>query len=385
MADWETADVSLRERVRGIMKPYEGEPPPGIYRPSRPDKIIRLAATLVPHALSVIMKLGGEAELPPLPAAVNRKTMVVVDRRTIAHDEDVVALTLAAADGSALREWHAGAHVDVYLPSGRVRQYSLCGDPGDDRQYRIAVRRIPQGGGGSIEVHELAEGATVEISEPRNAFLMPVPGSGSRASKLHFIAGGIGITPILPMVLVAERLGVPWTLHYTGRHRGSLPFLDQLLEFGDKVHVRTDDEQGLPTAADLLYGVDDATAVYTCGPPLLIEAIRGSIPADSGIELHVERFSPLPVVDGEAFELELASTGEVVQVEAHATALSALRAARPNVGYSCQQGFCGTCAQTVLAGSVEHRDRTLTEVQREQGRMLMCVSRAAGGRLVLDV
>ena len=226
--------------------------------------------------------------------------MVVVDRRRVAQDEDVVQLTLVAPDGTKLPEWHAGAHIDLHLPSGRMPQYSLCGDPRQEREYRIAVRRIPGGGGGSVEVHGLVVGQIVEISEPRNAFMMPLPGSGSRAEKLRFIAGGIGITPILPMARLAERLGVPWSLCYTGRHRDSLPFLDELLAFGDKVWVRTDDEHGLPTAAELLDGVDGRTAVYVCGPPPMMEAVRRNIPLDWGTELHIERFSPLPVVDGSA-------------------------------------------------------------------------------------
>jgi ferredoxin len=216
--------------------------------------------------------------------------------------------------------------------------------------------------------------------------MMPLPGSASRAEKLRFIAGGIGITPILPMVRLADRQGVPWSLCYTGRSRDSLPFLDELLAFGDKVRVRTDDELGLPTAEELLDGVDGATAVYVCGPPAMTEKVRQAIPVDSGTEVHVERFSPLPVVDGKPFHLRLRN-GEVVPVAGDQSALAALRAARPNISYSCQQGFCGTCVQRVVAGEVDHRDHTLTDEQRRAGQILVCVSRAAPGEqhLVLDV
>ena len=150
--------------------------------------------------------------------------------------------------------------------------------------------------------------------------------------------------------------------------------------FGDKVWVRTDDQHGLPTAVELLEGVDERTAVYVCGPPPMIEVVRQAVPLGLGTELHVERFSPLPVVDGAPFELELARSKDVVAVGADQSALAALRAARPNVGYSCQQGFCGTCVQRVLAGEVEHRDHTLTDRQRELGQMLVCVSRAKSRR-----
>jgi ferredoxin-NADP reductase len=373
--------------LSGLFKPYSGEPPPGLYREVRPDLLIRVAGMAVPHFVSLVSRLGGDQELPVLPAAVNRRTVRIVDRRRIAKDEDVVQLTLAAPDHTQLSGWHVGAHIDLHLPSGRIRQYSLCGDPREEREYRIAVRRIPAGGGGSVEAHGLVAGQTVEISEPRNAFMMPLPGSGSRAAKLRFLAGGIGITPILPMIRVAERRGVPWSLCYTGRHRDSLPFLDELNAYGNKVRVRTDDQHGLPTAAEFLDGVDARTAVYVCGPPPMIEAVRQGVPQDSGTELHVEQFSPPPVVGGTPFELELARSGGVLEVGGDQTALAALRAARPDVSYSCQQGFCGTCVQRVLAGEAEHRDNTLTEAQRELGQMLVCVSRAKseGGRLVLDL
>lgn len=374
----------VRHRARGLLTPYTGEPPPGLYRSARPDLLIRVAGMAVPHFISVVSRLGGDQALPDLPRAGNRTTVTVTERRLIATDADVVQLTLAPSDGAKLPGWHAGAHIDLHLPSGRTRQYSLCGDPRRERQYRIAVRLIP-GGLGSAEAHRLAVGGQVEISGPRNAFMMPLPGSGSRADRVRFIAGGIGITPILPMTRLAERLGVPWSLRYTGRRRDSLPFLNELLGFGDKVTVRTDDEHGLPSAAELLDGVDDRTAVYVCGPPAMIEMVRRNVGPD--VELHVERFSPPPVVDGVPFELELGQTGEIIEVAGDQSALAALRAVRPNVGYSCQQGFCGTCVQQVLSGDVEHRDNTLTDRQRGLGRMLVCVSRAraAGARLVLNL
>ncbi|MGE0219019.1 PDR/VanB family oxidoreductase [Mycolicibacterium sp.] len=377
--------VERRLLVRWL-RPYTGEPPPALDGSSRSDLLTRFAGIAVPHFVSAVMRLGGDAEPPQLPTAHNRKTVRVAGRQIVARDADVVALTLTDPAAAALPRWHPGAHVDVHLPSGRVRQYSLCGDPADEDEYRIAVRRVPHGGGGSIEAHHLTVGQLIEISAPRNGFMMPVPGSGSRAERLRFVAAGIGITPILPMIRQADRLGVPWSLRYAGRHRASLPFVDELTAFGDKVQIRTDDAaHGAPTAVDLLDGVDERTAVYVCGPPPLIEVVRAAVPADA--ELHIERFSPLPVVDAAPFEVELARTGEVVPVAGDASTLAALRAVRPNLAYSCQQGFCGTCVQRVLGGEVAHLDHTLTDRQRELGRMLVCVSRAktAGARLILDL
>lgn len=372
----------MGDRLTRLFKPYVGEPPPGLYGKSS-DLLIRIAGTVVPHFLSVVTRLGGDKELPELPRRTNRRAMVVEERKLVARDDDVVALTLAAADGKNLPQWHAGAHVDVHLPSGRTRQYSLCGDPERPDHYRIAVRQIPGEDGASIEVHGLSVGQVIAVSGPRNAFMMPLPGSGSRSQRLRFIAGGIGITPILPMVRLADRLGMDWSLRYTGRHRESLPFLDELEAYGDRVRVLTDDVSGLPTPADLLDDVDPRTAVYACGPSPMMDVVRAAVPDRA--ELHIERFSPVPVVNGQPFDLELSRSAEVIPVRADQSALAALLAAKPDVSYSCQQGFCGSCAQQVVAGDVEHRDHLLTDEQRELGQMLLCVSRSAGGRLVLDL
>ncbi|MGB3485264.1 MAG: PDR/VanB family oxidoreductase [Mycobacterium sp.] len=376
------ADGRLLRRAREVLRPYGGEPPESLYRTGSPDLLIRIVGTVVPHFLSVVMRLGGDAELPEPPVVPNRRTMVVTRRRLVATDDDVVELTLAPLDGGPVHRWHPGAHIDVQLPSGRIRQYSLCGEPDARRQYRIAVRRIACGGGGSIEMHLLDVGHTIDISAPRNAFMMPLPGSASRTEKVHFIAGGIGITPLLPMARLAASLGVPWSMCYTGRHRASMPFLDELEALGGDVWIRTDAEHGIPSAAELLAGSEGNTSVFVCGPPPMIELVRRTV--DEATELHVERFSPLPVADGAVFDMELVHTGQVVQVAGDRSALAALRDARPNISYSCRQGFCGTCVQRVIAGEVDHRDHLLTETQRKSGQMLVCVSRG-NGRLVLDV
>jgi ferredoxin-NADP reductase len=307
------------------------------------------------------------------PVSDGGRRMLVRERRVVAHDENVVSLTLAAPDGGELDRWRPGAHLDLELPSGRRRQYSLCGDPADSRAYTIAVRRIPDGGGGSLEVHELLHpGASVKVRGPYNAFPFALPGHGSTADGLHFVAGGIGITPILPMVRLAHRLGLDWSMVYTGRNRESLPFLDQLAEFGDRVTVRTDDDGGgIPSAAELLGAVTDTSAVYCCGPIPMIAAIDDALPP--GAEFHYERFSPPPIVDGRLFEAELARTGEVVVVPADRTALDAISDVRPGLAFSCRQGFCGTCAIRV-----EQEGRT-------SGQMLLCVERTQGERVVLDI
>jgi ferredoxin-NADP reductase len=319
---------------------------------------------------------------PPEPD--NTIVLTVADRQVVAHDQDVIALTLT---GQHLPRWHPGAHIDIHLPSGLVRQYSLCGDPATSDSYRIAVRRIPDGGGGSIEVHDaLPAGATVTTHGPRNAFPLTVPGYGSPARRFRFIAGGIGVTPILPMLGLAQRLGVDWSMVYAGRSRDSLPFIDEMSQFGDRIAIRTDDVSDLPTAAELLGDCPDGTAVYACGPAPMLTAIRSELAARDNVELHFERFAAPPVVDGTEFTVTVASTGETVRVGAEETLLSALGSAGVHASYSCQQGFCGTCRTRVLDGTVDHRDTLLTDPERDNGMMLICISRAAGGSpLTLDL
>lgn len=320
------------------------------------------------------------------PVDSGRVRVRVVERRVEARDTDVVSLLLRAADDRALPSWRPGAHLDLELPSGRLRQYSLCGDPADRFHYRIAVRRIPTGLGGSLEVHdELGVGSELTVRGPRNAFPFVLPGHGSTAARIHFVAGGIGVTPILPMVRMAHRLGVPWTMVYTGRSRDTIPFLDEIEAFGDRVRVRTDDEHGLPTAADLLPGVGRDTSVYCCGPVPMTAAIAAAVREMRGVELYSERFSAPPVADGKPFRVELARTGEVLDIPADRTVLDEVLQARPDIAYSCRQGFCRTCKVRVLDGQPDHRDTVLTPDERADGELLICVSRCAGERLVLDL
>jgi ferredoxin-NADP reductase len=270
-----------------------------------------------------------------------------------------------------------------------VRQYSLCGNPETRASYRIAVRRIPDGGGGSIEMHELGVGATVTTHGPRNAFPLAVPGYGSPARRFRFIAGGIGITPILPVLGLAQRLGVDWSMVYAGRSGDSLPFVDEVGVFGDRVAIRTDDVSDLPTADELLGDCPDGTAVYACGPAPMLTAVRSALVGRDDVELHFERFAAPPVVDGKEFSVSVASSGETVRVGADETLLSALNRAGVHASYSCQQGFCGTCRTRVLGvvgGAVDHRDTVLTDPEHDNGMMLICISRAAeGSHLTLDL
>lgn len=359
--------------------------PPHLYGRWRRDPLMRFTTGLRKTWFPLF---NAFERLRPLPDDAGALSLEVVARETVAQDENVVALTFAAPDGSMLPEWHPGAHLDLHLPSGRMRSYSLCGDPGDRRTYRIAVRRIPDGGGGSIEVHDTVRcGGTVTVRGPRNAFPLVLPGYGSPARRLRFVAAGIGITPILPMLAMADRYGLDWSMIYSGRSVDSIPFLDELARYGDRVTVRTDDVDGLPSMAELVGECPPAEAnlsLYCCGPVPMLEGLRRHLAGRADIELHFERFAPPPIVDGTEFDVVLTSTGERVTVAADESALSAIRRLRPEAPYSCQQGFCGACKLRTRAGEVDHRDGLLTEPERTDGYFLPCVSRCSSGELTVD-
>ncbi|WP_433205913.1 PDR/VanB family oxidoreductase [Nocardia sp. CA-107356] len=298
-----------------------------------------------------------------------------------AEADEVVSLTLCDPDGADLPAWTPGAHIDVFLPSGRQRQYSLNSDPDDRSCYRIAVRYIADGDGGSREIHEsLRVGDRLRVRGPRNAFPFIA------APEYLFVAGGIGITPILPMVTAAERAGTPWRLMYFGRSRARMPFLYELARFtGGDVVVRPDDEFGVPDPRMIFEQTPTGAAVYVCGPPPLAEAARRVLSLhDPTASLHTERFSAVPVRDSTSFRIRLRRSGTEVTVASDESALTAIRRALPSVAYSCQQGFCGTCRASVLSGEIEHRDRALLPGERSNA-MLTCVSRSRGGEVELDL
>ncbi|WLW50876.1 PDR/VanB family oxidoreductase [Streptomyces sp. YU58] len=304
---------------------------------------------------------------------------LVVDRRESAAD-GVLALTLRHPLGEELPAWEPGAHIDVVLGPGLERQYSLCGDPADRSAWRIAVLREPDGRGGSAHVHrELGQGDKIRVRGPRNHFaLKPAP-------RYRFVAGGIGITPILPMLAEAESNGAEWTLLYGGRTRESMAFAEELSRYGDRVTIAPQDETGLLDLASVLDDVPEGTLVYCCGPGPLLDAVEERCPA--GV-LHVERFAPKEQETGEntGFEVELAQSGRTVTVAPEVSVLDAVRAAGVEVLFSCTEGTCGTCETDVLDGTPDHRDSVLTDEEREAGEtMMICVSRCRGKRLVLDL
>ena len=305
---------------------------------------------------------------------------LVVATRTEAAT-DVVILTLRHPGGEPLPSWAPGAHIDLVLADDLIRQYSLCGDPADRTAWTVAVLHEPRGRGGSAYVHEkLTPGTVVRVRGPRNHFpLHEAPG-------YRFVAGGIGITPILPMVAAAEAAGADWSLLYGGRTRGSMAFLDRLSAYGSKVHVAPQDETGFLDLDAYLGPPDtarDGTLVYCCGPGPLLDAVeeRGAA--------HTERFRPAPPCpDGadHAFEVELRRSGRTLTVPPGRSILHTVRDAGAEVLYSCEEGTCGTCETDIVEGTADHRDSVLSAEERAAGETLMiCVSRCRGPRLVLDL
>ncbi|KOX22288.1 PDR/VanB family oxidoreductase [Nocardiopsis sp. NRRL B-16309] len=302
-------------------------------------------------------------------------------RETVA--DGVLRLTFTRVGGGAFDPWEPGAHVDLVLGPDLVRQYSLCGDPAERDVLRVAVLDVPDGRGGSRFVHErLDEGSTVRLRGPRNTFpFLP-------ARRYVFVAGGIGITPLLPMVRAAHAAGADWRLLYGGRTRTAMAFgADLARDHGDRVALAPQDEVGLLDLDALPADPGDDALVYCCGPEPLIAAVEERAAGWPRGTLRVERFAPREAASGGgAFDVELAETGVTVHVPEDRSVLEAVEDSGVQVLSSCREGTCGTCETPVLDGVPDHRDSLLTDEERASGEMMMiCVSRARTPRLVLEL
>ncbi|MFE7572815.1 PDR/VanB family oxidoreductase [Streptomyces sp. NPDC057539] len=306
-----------------------------------------------------------------------------VTRRAEAAD-GVLALTLARPEGGPLPVWRPGAHIELLLRDGLVRHYSLCGDPADRSGWRIAVLLAPESRGGSAYVHDkLHAGVSVRVAGPRENFVF------RPAARCLFVAGGIGITPLLPMVAAAEAAGVEWRLLYGGRSLASMAFLDELAVYGDAVRVVPQDRLGLPDLDEYLGTPHEQTMVYCCGPAPMLAAVEDRCRPWPAGTLQAERFQaaelPSPVRES-AFDVVLSRSDLTLRVPAERSILEVAREAGAPVLSSCAEGICGTCETEVLEGEPDHRDSVLSPEERESGEtMMICVSRARGPRLVLDL
>ncbi|WP_375401362.1 PDR/VanB family oxidoreductase [uncultured Amnibacterium sp.] len=306
-------------------------------------------------------------------------------RRTTAA-QGVVLLDLERPDGDGLPMWTPGAHVDVLLPDGLgERQYSLCGDPAERVRWRIGVLREAAGRGGSAWLHDRSEGDVLRVRGPRNHFaFQPRPGR-----EYLFVAGGIGITPISAMVQAADRAGVAWRLVYAGRSRGTMALLDELVgRHGDRVQVFAGDEGRRADVQALLDAAPDAV-VYCCGPSRLIEAVQQAGAGRGSGHLHLERFEARQLeapVWTEPFEVELLLSGTTVTVPPDRSILEVVEEQGVLALASCRVGTCGTCETPIVDGVIDHRDSVLSpEEQDDDFAMMICVSRAACPRIVLEL
>jgi vanillate O-demethylase ferredoxin subunit len=317
-------------------------------------------------------------------------TLSVRVARKAVEAQDIVTLELVATDGSALPAFGAGAHVDVQLPGGITRQYSLCNDPQETHRYLIGVLRDPASRGGSKAVHDLVkEGDVLQISTPKNHFPL-----AHDAKKSLLLGGGIGITPILCMAERLANTGADFELHYATRSAQRTAFRERIgkSSFASKVAFHFDDgaaEQKLDLA-QLLVKPEAGTHLYVCGPKGFMDAVLNTArekgwPED---QLHYEFFgAEVAKSDSDAsFEIKLASSGRIVMVPKDKTVTQALAEAGVEIMMSCEQGVCGTCLTRVLEGVPDHKDSYLTpEEQAANDQFLPCCSRSKTPQLVLDL
>lgn len=302
--------------------------------------------------------------------------------------EDIVRLCLVAPDGRPLPRWMPGSHIDVECGnSGISRQYSLCGDPNDSQALEIAILKDPDSRGGSSWIHQNVKvGDRLRIRGPRNHFRFD-----ESAKKAVFVAGGIGITPIIAMARRARELGIDYELHYSGRSRATMAYLEELISVhGERLHLYSKDEQRRNDFS-VLFAVPQAdTKIYACGPVRMLQALEDCCATWPEDALRIEHFqstgSTLDPSKEHEFEVELKDSGITVKVAADQTLLAALRAANIDVQSDCGEGLCGSCEVRVLSGEVDHRDVVLTRAERDaNSKMMACCSRAAGSKIVLEL
>jgi ferredoxin-NADP reductase len=310
--------------------------------------------------------------------------VTIVRRRPVATD--IAAFDLASADGSPLPGFEAGAHVDVYVKSGLIRQYSLAGDPGEAGRYTLGVLLDPNSRGGSTAVHtEFRQGQRIRIGRPRNHFPLVM-----NAEHTLLFAGGIGITPMLAMAHTLDRAGRSFELHYCGRTADKLAFREELARFGDRVQFHVDSgpkEQQLDIDV-VLADKGPGRHLYVCGPNGFMDFVVGAAHrlGWNDAQVHLERFGAEVNTDGAPFTVEARRSGRVFEVQPGETIAQKLAESGIAVQVSCQSGVCGTCLTRVLEGMPDHRDLVQTDLEKaSNAEITVCCSRSKTKKLVLDI
>lgn len=303
--------------------------------------------------------------------------------------QDIASFELARADGGPLPAFSAGSHIDVQIPGGLTRQYSLCNDEQESHRYRIAVLRDAASRGGSQGMHErVQEGDVLTISTPRNHFPLV------RAERLLLLAGGIGVTPLLSMAQRLAAIGADFALHYCTRSAARTAFRAEIAAapWARRVHLHHDDGDAAQKldAADLLAAPAAGTHLYVCGPTGFIAHVVGTAKAQGWdpANIHLEYFGAAPQDtsgDG-SFAVRIASSGQCITVAPDQSVTQALLAHGIEIMTSCEQGVCGTCITRVLQGECEHRDLYFTDAEKAANdQFTPCCSRAKSAVLVLDL
>lgn len=297
--------------------------------------------------------------------------------------EGIHLYELQAPEGGCLPAFSAGAHVDLHLPNGLVRPYSLCNAPHETHRYVVGIKRDPASRGGSRYIHDtLRVGTIIATSAPRNHFPLD-----EQAAHTVLIAGGIGITPIACMVQRLRAIGRPFEVHYSVRRREEAALLDTLA--GPQLHLHVDAEQGgrpLDLAA-LVAAAPREAHLYCCGPAPMLDAYEKATAQRPREQVHLERFSAAtPAATEGGFTVQLARSGRSIQVASGVTILDALRGEGITLQASCEQGICGSCETRVLAGRPDHRDALLSEEEKQANQVMMvCCSGSKDPVLVLDL
>lgn len=306
--------------------------------------------------------------------------------------DGVISVRLARIESDKpLPAWEPGAHIDVYLPDGTTRQYSLCGDPRDLSSWQIAVLREPESRGGSIFIHDqLRVGERLLVTRPKNNFKL------EDAPYHALVAGGVGITPMMAMAEHLARAGSPFHLTYGGRTADSMAFRSRLSALGERVTFLAEDTDGRPDLDAVVKNLPSGGLVYVCGPVGLLRAVQTAAEAAHGPDQDIVRFELFSragvtaaepaALDADTYELVLTESGHTLRLKPEANILEVVLALGVEVENDCRDGICGSCLTAVRSGMVDHRDLVLTKKERAaMDRMLICVSRPTCPRLELEL
>lgn len=300
--------------------------------------------------------------------------------------QGIISVELHPYENTIFPPFEAGSHIDLHLPNGLIRSYSLLNSPTETHRYLVGVLCDRNSRGGSKWIHEqLRVGMTLQISPPRNNFELDL-----QAEHSVLVAGGIGVTPIYCMFQELLRRGKSVELIYCARSRQEAAMLAALTGTDAKVRFHfNDEENGLPDMHQYLLGQSPSTHFYCCGPTSMLDAFEAVCQSLGYEHAHIERFAAVPLdqnAQDDSFELRLARSGQTIQVPADKSVLDVLLEAGVSVEHSCKEGVCGACETSILEGEADHRDGVLSKKEREAGRsMMVCVSRCKRGPIVLDI